>query len=206
MFGASAFLSLFLHLVSANQNVCISPNPDGSIPECASDTRDPVFRTEAQGRCSLGDVVFIETPVWSSERRFSVLVEGSQYSRDLDEFLNHAFSIFPTRSELIQVGCDALDFDLVLEFSLMRRMDVGPFGVDEQPPRRPIMALNYARYTVAVKDGEVIYDELEDWGVPTPPIRPGEPQRPTVVGQLVRSSEYAEEHGLYNLPLRPREN
>ena len=203
MFGASAFLSLALYLVGSNQNVCISPNPDGSIPECASDTRDPVFRTEAQGRCG---VSFIESQENSSSRNFSVFVEGSQYSSDLDEFLNHAFSIYPTKVMLEQVGCIALDFDLLLEFSLMRRMDVGSFGVSEQTPIRPSLAYNLATYTVAVKDGEVIFDEIEDWGDPARPARPGQAARPHITGQLVRSSEYAEEHGLYNLPLRPREN
>jgi len=81
-------------------------------------------------------------------------------------------------------------FDLRLKLHLTRQY--GHFGT-VRPVTRPV-SFSFLIYTITIKDGEVLYDEVREWisddiGWP---------------GQLVIASEFTREYGIDDLPLRPR--
>lgn len=194
--------SIFLAL--ATQDVCITPDGNGNIPDCASEIRFPVYSKEHRATCGLGEVVFSIDQNQGGSRAFNVDVDGSSYSEVLNTHLSYAFSLYPTEPILERIACNASDFDLLLEFTLVRRMSNGPYTGNGEPPSWRPLAWNLATYTVAIKDQEIAFDELEDWGEPALRGRLDGRDSSAFLGELVRSSEYSQYHDIVDLPLFPR--
>lgn len=206
MAATSELLLFGFYVTALVQDFCITPDSNGRIPDCASDIRFPVHSSEMRAGCGSGDVEFVINTGLNDPEKYTVLMNGIPYSTVLNDHLNYAFSLYPTEPILKRISCNASDFDLLLEFTLVRRLNAGPFIGIGEPPRRRTLAWNLATYTVAIKEQQIAFDALEDWGEPELRSRLERGESSDFLGELVSSSEYRRLHNIFDLPLYPRDD
>lgn len=179
------------------QTFCIDPGPDHADESCRYVPYNTNVETAYEASCRLGAIRFTSNRTIGNisdeigHYTYRLFVNGETYSDQVDEFINRAMAQYYTVARLDRIACLYGDeFDLRLKFHLTRQY--GHFGT-VRPVTRPV-SFSFLIYTITIKDGEVLYDEVREWisddiGWP---------------GQLVIAREFTREYGIDDLPLRPR--